>query len=391
MVRWPSRTKIVVAVSLVAILAGVWVLTPTHSRIKAKQTLLSPRSSPAHLGDGGPVEDLLLCHPNGLEIGPSGELLVADPGEGRRGRVIWRIGRDGMAHVFAGSGLSGSATETRAAQLKLNRPESLATTSDGSVLLLDGYNHSVLRIAPDGAVKRVAGTGTPGFSGDDGQAPQAQLFRPADIRLDSRGNLYISEVRNHRIRKVDPSGRITTVAGTGEQGFSADGTPARSARIDTPWALELDLRERVLIAESANHVVRRIEDDGTLVTIAGSLVPGYSGDGGPATAARLNHPEGLFVDKKGRLFIADSFNHVVRVVDTDGTISTVVGTGHAGQGPIGGAALRTALNDPEDLVVDPGGLVVSDGNNGRVIRVSGDGTVQLVAGRGETMPCMSPW
>jgi len=296
-----------------------------------------------------------------------------------------------MAHVFAGSGLSGSATEERAAQLKLNRPESLATTSDGSVLLLDGYNHSVLRIAPDGAVKRVAGTGTPGFSGDDGQAPQAQLFRPADIRLDSRGNLYISEVRNHRIRKVDPSGRITTVAGTGEQGFSADGTPARSARIDTPWALELDLRERVLIAESANHVVRRIEDDGTLVTIAGSLVPGYSGDGGPATAARLNHPEGLFVDKKGRLFIADSFNHVVRVVDTDGTISTVVGTGHAGQGPIGGAALRTALNDPEDLVVDPGGLVVSDGNNGRVIRVSGDGTVQLVAGRGETMPCMSPW
>lgn len=385
------RSTIVVAVAAVAILAGVWMLTPSRWRIEARQTVLSTGLSPADLGDGGPAEDLLLCHPNGLEVRPSGELLVADPGEGRRGRVIWRIGRDGMAHLVAGSGLSGSATEDLASELRLNRPESLAAASDGSLLLLDGYNHSIFRIDPDGRVKRVAGNGTPGFSGDGGQASQAQLFRPADIRLDSSGNLYISEVRNHRIRQVDPSGRITTIAGTGEQGFSPDGTPARSARIDTPWALEVDLRDRVLIAESANHIVRRIEDDGTLVTIAGSGVRGFSGDGGPATEARLNHPEGLFVDKRGRLFIADSFNHVVRVVDTDGTISTVVGTGNPGKGPIGGVALLTALNDPEDVVVDSEGLVVSDGNNGRVIRVSVDGTVQLVAGRGETWPCASPW
>ena len=134
---------------------------------------------------------------------------------------MWRIDAKGIARIVAGTGRPGKATESRALKLNLDSPTGLAVAADGSVFLSDGFNHSVYRINPDGRVERVAGTGSPGFSGDGGIASHARLFRPADIRVDRTGNLFIADVRNHRVRKVDPSGRITTVAGTGEPGFAS--------------------------------------------------------------------------------------------------------------------------------------------------------------------------
>ena len=181
--------------------------------------------------------------------------------------------------------------------------------------------------------------------------------------------------------------RITTVAGTGEPGFSPDGTSAVRAQLDTPWGLGLDLRDRLLVADSANHRVRRVEDDGRLITLAGSGRRGFDGDGGLATEASLNFPEGLFVDAGGRLFIGDELNHAVRVVDTDGIISTVIGTGLPGRALIGAVARQSPVDDPENILVAPDGLIISDGNNGRVIRISDNGIIHLVAGRGEIDPC----
>ena len=373
--RWRGRLLAMILVGpilAVVALAVVWMIVRADERV---------------VGDEGPASKLLLCYPMGLAINRAGELLISDRGRERRGRVVWRIDAKGIAHVVAGTGRRGKATERWALKLNLDRPEGLAVAPDGSVLLSDAWNHSVYRIAPDGRVQRVAGTGSPGFSGDGGMASHAMLFRPADIRMDRAGNLFIADVHNHRIRKVDPSGRITTVAGTGEPGFSPDGTPAVRAQLNAPWGLGLDLQDRLLIADGANHRVRRVEDDGRLVTLAGTGRQGFDGDGGLATQASLNSPEGLFVDPSGRLFVGDEWNNAVRVVDTDGIISTVIGTGFPGRAAIGGVAQRSPVDDPENILVTADGLIVSDGNNGRVIRVSDDGIIHLVAGRGDIGPC----
>lgn len=353
----------------------------------AEQVILTRWLRPEYLGDGRPASELLLCYPTGLAIDRAGELLISDRGRDRRGRVMWRIDAKGIAHIVAGTGLRGRATGSRALELDFDRPEGIAVAADGSLFLSDGFNHAVYRIRADGSAERTAGTGAPGFSGDGGPASDAMLFRPADLRLDAKGNLFIADVRNHRVRKVDPSGRITTVAGTGEPGFSPDGTVAIQARLDTPWGLGLDREDHLLIGDGGNHRVRRIDDDGRLVTLAGSGRRGFDGDGGPAAKASLNYPEGLFVDPSGRLFIGDEWNNAVRVVDVNGIISTVIGTGFPGRALIGGVARGSPVDDPENVLGTAEGLVVTDGNNGRVIRISDAGIIELVAGRGETVPC----
>lgn len=376
----------VVAVILLTVFADHW-------RVAAvEQILLSPWLGPAYLGDGGRAEDLLLCNPMGLATGRHGELLISDRGRGRRGRVVWRIEAGGTAHIVAGSGLRGKATETAALAMRFARPEGLAVAADGSVYVSDGFNHAIYRVAPGGAVTRIAGTGERGYGGDGGDATAAVFFRPADIRLDSRGNLFVADVRNHRVRRIDTNGRITTVAGTGEQGFSPDGTPASQARLDTPWGIAVDSRDRLIVADGANHRVRRVDTDGRLVTIAGSGRRGFDGDGGLAIRASLNFPEGLAFDSHERLYIGDELNHAVRLVDTDGTISTVIGTGKPGRGRIGENSQNFAVDDPENVIVTRSGeLVITDGNNGRVLRISADGIVHHLAGEGNTERCSSRW
>jgi sugar lactone lactonase YvrE len=349
---------------------------------------MSPWLGPESLGSGGPATQILLCYPMGLVIDRNGELLVSDRGFGtRKGRVVWRIASDGTARVVAGSGRRGRAANGPALAARFEMPEGLAVAGDGSFYLADAWNHSVYRVHPDGDMQRVAGTGSPGFSGDGGPGSDAMLHRPADLRLDGKGNLFIADVLNQRVRRVDASGRITTVAGTGEKGFSRDGTLAAQARLDTPWGLGLDLDDRLLIADGGNHRVRRVDDDGRLVTLAGNGRQGFDGDGGPAREASLNFPEALFVDTGGRLFIGDEWNNAIRVVGPDGIISTVMGLGFPGKAAIGGVARHSPLDDPESVVVTPDGVIISDGANRRVIRISTDGIVRLVAGRPAGASC----
>jgi sugar lactone lactonase YvrE len=367
-----------------------WWLLPANSRLAITQAPLSRWLNPEYLGANRPARHLLLCNPMGLALNSDGELLISDRGRGRRGRVVWRIDASGVARIVAGSGRIGDASERAAREMTFDRPEALAVAEDGAIFLSDGFNHAVFRIAPDGVVDRVAGTGKPGFSGDGGIGSNAQLDRPADLRMDRSGNLFIADVHNHRVRMLDSDGRITTVAGTGEKGFSPDGTEATEARLDSPWGLGLDREDRLLIGDSGNHRVRRVNHDGRLVTLAGNGTQGYAGDGGHALEASLNFPEALIMDQRGRLFIGDEWNNAVRVVDTDGLISTVIGVGFPGRAQIGGVARISPVDDPEIILLTSDGLIIADGNNGRVIRVDNDGIVRLVAGRSETAPCFPP-
>lgn len=363
-----------------------------HWRVMAaEQWLLTPWLDPDYMGDGGSALELLLCHPMGLAMDQRGELLISDRGRGRRGRLVWRVSADGTASVVAGTGKRGGASTGSALQSNFERPEGLAVAADGSILLSDGFNHAVYRIRQDGYLEYFAGTGMPGFSGDGALATEANLHRPADIRIDSDGNVFVADVRNHRIRKIDTEGRIWTVAGTGEQGFSEDGTLATEARLDTPWGIAIDHLGRLIIADSANHRVRRVEHDGRLTTIAGSGTQGFSGDGGAAVEASLNYPEGLTFAANGSFYVGDEFNHSVRYVDASGNISTVVGTGAPGMAPDGRPAHEAPLNEPQGILAVGDDLVVADGRNGRVLRISTSNSVSVIAGRGDIQSCADRW
>jgi sugar lactone lactonase YvrE len=385
---------------LVAVAAAFWaapVVVDPQSKLfavtyKVQQFLLAPWLSPSYLGDGGPATELLLCAPMGLALDDSGGFYVSDRGRLWRGRVVWLIDANGVAHVVAGTGRQGDAVATEAAEISFGKPEGIALDPHGRLHVADAVRHAIYRIEHDGTVTRIAGTGSGsgGMSGDGGSAVEAQLNRPAEIRFDRKGNLYIADVFNHRIRKVDSEGRISTVAGTGSPGFTADGHLAIEARLDTPWGLGIDQSDRLLIADTGNNRIRRIEQDGTIVTLAGNGLPGFSGNGVPALDASFDAPQAIFVDSEGRLFVGDEHNHAVRVIDIDGTITTLMGIGTRGLAAAGSSAEGSPLNDPENLAVrNDGSVIIVEGRNGRVIRVDPDGTVQHIAGRGEIDDCTS--
>ena len=199
-----ARSIAVISLPVVAVVVVAGTRFSGHWRIiAAERLILTPWLRPAYLGDGKPATQLLLCYPMGLAMNSEGELLISDRGRDRRGRVIWRVDREGIAHIVAGTSRQGNATGESALKLSFSRPESMAVAADRSIFVSDGFNHAVYRIDVEGKVARVAGTGSPGFSGDGGLASEALLFRPADVRLDGKGNLFIANVRIHRVRVAD--------------------------------------------------------------------------------------------------------------------------------------------------------------------------------------------
>jgi sugar lactone lactonase YvrE len=372
-------------------------------------------------------------------------------------------GGGGSGHAVAGPRPGGAA-----ARAKLPGPSGLALDSHGNLYVSEFDGSRVVRITPAGRLTIVAGTGTPGYTGDGSRAVAARLSEPNGLALDAHGNLAIADSGNDVIRKVDPAGRITTfmkpgkvsdpiglafngddlyvaaagdgrvlrirpsgslievardvrpgylvlkrgnlylsdsghntvieiaaqdilkgregavttIAGTEKGGFSGDGGAATDAQVQFPSGIVLDAKGNLYVADSNNNRVRKVDRDGIITTVAGTGVSGFSGDGGGATAARLDTPVGLAVDGAGNLYIADHGNNRVRRVDAKGVIATVAGSGAAGPGP-GRVATKVELSAPEALAVDgQGNLYVSEFLHARVVKISRTGQLAVVAGTG---------
>jgi sugar lactone lactonase YvrE len=281
----------------------------------------------------------------------------------------------------AGTGSPGySGDNGFATSAQIDTVYGVAIDSRGNTYLADSRNHRVRKIY-NGVITTVAGNGQEGFSGDGGAATSAQLAFPRDVAVDAQGNLYIADTGNSRIRKVTSSGVISTIAGDGTAGFAGDGGPAAGAQLSYPAGLTVDTAGNIYIADSWNYRIRKIATNGNIQTIVGNGSYGPFGDGGPAVDASLGLVESLAVNAAGDLFLSDSYNHVVRKVSS-GVISTVVGGGF-GVGVDGASAATANLKFPKGIAVDwQGNLLISDSMNHRVRKVTPGGLISTVAGRG---------
>jgi trimeric autotransporter adhesin len=315
-----------------------------------------------------------------LAIDGAGNIYVADLDSS----MVMQVSPSGVATVVAGNGLAGfSGDGGPGVYASLDGPQAIALDTSGNLYIADTFNNRIRKLAPNGTITTVAGTGAQGYSGDGIPAASASLYLPTGVATDLAGNLYIADYGNNRIRKVTTGGIITTVAGNGAAGYAGDGGPATSASLSNPSNAVLDANGNLYIADFNNNRVRKVSANGTITTVAGNGQPAYSGDGGLATAASLSGPVAVALDGAGNLYIADNFNNRVRKVTAAGVIGTVAGNGASGFSGDGGPATAAVLDEPDGVVVDAAGnLYLADQLNERIRKVSAAGTITTFAGNG---------
>lgn len=318
-------------------------------------------------GDGGPAVNAQLHNPIAAVFDGAGNMFIADTQNNR----IRKVSTSGTISTVAGNGLIGFSGDGGAAtSASLQGPSGVAVDGSGNIYISDSQNMRIRKVASSGTITTIAGTGVPGFAGDGGPALKAQFSNPLGIVVDSSGNLYVADSGNARIRKIDTNGVITTIAGTGVPGSSGDNGPATSAQLNIPSALALDGSGNLFIADQSNHEIRKMAlSGGNLSTIAGNGTAGFAGDGAAATSAVLNSPQGVAVDSSGNVYIADTNNNRIRKIQ--GTnISTVAGNGSIGLTGDGGAAKDAQLTLPSGVVVNSNALYIVDTGNNRIRKVT---------------------
>lgn len=360
-------------------------------------------------GDGGPAISARLGRPAGLAAGADGSLYVADGAffaSDRDGnRRVRRIAPEGVITTLAGGGSSlgdgGPATLAR-----LAHPADVAVGPDGSVYIADAgmpertdpAAHRIRRVFPDGTIVTVAGIGEGGYSGDGGPATAARLNAPMGIAVGADGSLYISDWLNSRIRRVDPNGIITTLAGTGVWASGGDGGPATATPMRSPAGIAVAADGSVYFADWSDNKVRRIGVDGIITTVAGGAVFADAGaDGVPALQARLMQPTGIALAADGSIYVADQANERLRRIGPDGIITTVAGNGRWGVEGDGGVARDARLSGPTGVAITPGGVLYVSEETGRVRRVAepaylraADGTYMVPAATGRELYHFDP-
>ena len=326
---------------------------------------------PDNNGARGPADSLNVGQPFGVELGPDGALYVT---EVQNHRVLRLDLKTQQLTTVAGNGTAGySGDGGPATSAQLHEPYEVRFDRQGNMFFVEMKNHLVRRVdARTGKISTVAGSGTAGYSGDGGLAVKAQLRVPHSIALDDRNGLYIADIGNHRIRKVDlKSGLIHSIAGSTERSLPQDGQLAAGNPILGPRALCFH-QGTLWIALREGHSVWKLPlKEGTLQHVAGDGSKGYSGDGGAARSARFNGPKGICIGPAGKIFVVDTENHAIRRIDpVNDRIETVAGSGERGAGGDGGAANAAQLDRPHGICVGPNGTIyIGDTVNHRVRRV----------------------
>ena len=304
-------------------------------------------------GNGGPATSALLSNPQAICTDNAGNLYIAD----HDNHVVRVVNSLGIISIFAGTGVSGySGDGGPATSAQLAFPFGLCKDNVGNIYISDHVQNVIRKVTPAGIITTIAGTGSIGFSGDGGSALLAQFYSINGIAIDNSGNLYAADFGNNRIRKINSSGIITTVAGSNFTLLLEDGGPAIQATLNSPTGVCVDNLGNFYIADVGNCRIRKVDASGIITTFAGSSV-GYSGDGGPAINARLSFPYFVYSDNSGNIYISDTQNGALRVVKSAGIINKVAGTGVQGYTGDGGPAILARLSYPEGMAIDNSGNI----------------------------------
>jgi hypothetical protein len=318
-------------------------------------------------GDGKPALQTSFYYPFEVAFDTSDRALILDFNNLR----VRRLNTDGTIETIMGKDFEAAPVDgALAVDTPLHHASDIETDAAGNLYVAGDHVPYVFRVGTDNRVKIVAGNGTPGNTGDGGQAVEAELTTPFGVEPTAAG-VYIVDVDAHVIRYVGADGKISPVAGNGSRGYSGDHNAATAAQLNSPTRARLDSAGNLYFCDTNNHVIRRVDQDGTITTIAGTGAVGYSGDNGSATAAQFHTPYDLRIAPNGDLYVADTGNNVIRRIH-NGTVTTVVGTGVGGFSGDGNDARNCKLNRPSGLNFDgDGSLWISDTFNGRVRRVAG--------------------
>lgn len=340
-------------------------------------TTIAGDSTAGFSGDGGPAVSAELYNPMGMAVDTIGNVYIADYNNNR----VRKINLLGTIITIAGggpasTGYSGDGGPADSATMVL--PWGIALDKKGDLYIVDSGNGSVRKVDSAGIISTVIGYGQYGFSGDGGPATSAQLYQPYGVFVDDTGNIFVTDTWNFRVRKVNAQGIITTIAGDGIAGYTGDGGPAISARLNIPAGIVGDHNGNLYIADLSNYCVRKIDPSGIITTVVGTGISGYSGDGGLASQAQIRGPNNLAFDKKGNLYISEH-GYRIRMVDTAGIISTVVGNGIQGFSGDGGFATQAEIDRPSGIAFDrTGNMYFADIMNNRVRKVTMTTDTRLV-------------
>jgi len=324
-------------------------------------------------GDGGKATNASLTQPSGVAVDAIGNLFIADTLNNR----IRKVETNGIITTVAGGCVGDGGAATNAS---LYSPLSVVVDNAGDLFIADVHNRRIRKVDSTGIITTVAGNGSLGYSGDGGAATNASFFEPCSIATDTAGNLFVADSLCNRIRRLDTNGIITTVAGGGTKYyFDGDGI-ATNAKLHHTCGVTVDTAGNLFIIDRIH--IRRVNTNGIMTTIAGRS-QGFLGDGGAATNAFFYDPYGVAVDACNNLFIADTGNSRIRKVDTNGIITTVAGNFHYGYSGDGGMATNACLSQPSSITVDPvGNLFFADAMNNRIRKVDINGVITTVAGNG---------
>ena len=355
-------------------LSGVFLTSPIWAQTI---TTVVGNGSATYSGDGGLAAQATINNAVYVATDLFGNLYIADQNNNR----VRKVDSKGIITTVAGNGAGTySGDGGPATQASLNSPTGVCTDAAGNLYIADVGNFRIRKVDTSGIITTVAGNGVEAYSGDGGPATQASMYIPIRCVVDAAGNLYVTDQSGQRIRMINTAGIISTFAGTGANAgphslgsYSGDGGQATAANLNNPTAITVDPAGNIIFSDQYNQRIRKVDKNGIITTIAGNGNAAYGGDNGPATAASLNYPCGVVADQNGDVYVVDDVNNRVRKI-SNGTITTVAGNGSATYSGDGGPATAAALNVPTGIAVDAqGNIYIADVTNQRIRKVSGAG------------------